>query len=115
MMKKYRFIFIGILLVLAFSACEDDDDNGGPGPNEVWIENNLFTPEQLTVESGTTVTWTNRDNVSHTVTSTDQIFNSGNIGPGGTFQYTFNNLNEFTYICTIHAGMDGSVLVVEAK
>jgi plastocyanin len=116
MMKKYSLILITLILVLGFYTCDKDDDNDGPGPNEVWIENNTFIPEQLTVDSGTTVKWTNKDNVSHTVTSTTQIFNSGTIGPGGTFQYTFNNLNEFPYICTIHTGMEGSVLVlVEAK
>lgn len=68
-----------------------------------------FNPSTITVPSGTTIIWTNRDSVSHTVTGSN--FDSGSIPPGGTFSQTFNNVGTFTYGCTIHTTMKGGVVV----
>ncbi|TAL80399.1 MAG: hypothetical protein EPN88_01275, partial [Bacteroidetes bacterium] len=54
--------------------------SGGPGTNEVWIQGMAFTPSTITVVAGTTIMWTNKDAVSHTVTSNNGSFNSGTLG-----------------------------------
>lgn len=77
----------------------------------VSIENFSFAPNASTVPAGTTVTWTNNDTVPHTVTSTDNAFNSGNINPGETFSFTFADAGTFTYVCSYHPNMTGSVVV----
>lgn len=81
--------------------------------------NNCFSPNTLSVVSGTTVTWKNTDTVSHYVTSgnpsdtaTGTVFDSGNlIKPGGTYQFTFANAGTYNYFCTVHPWMVGQVIV----
>jgi len=73
-----------------------------------------FSPDVITVIIGTnnTVTWTNRDTTTHTVTSTDNSFNSGNIVSGASWSYTFSTPGNYTYYCIYHSGwMRGTVIV----
>ena len=80
----------------------------------VTIENMMFTPSQITVAKGGTVTWTNNDSVPHTVT--DDLSNaggpaSGDIQPGKTYSFTFDKTGSFQYHCTIHPSMRGTIVV----
>ena len=84
---------------------------GVPGANEVWIQGMTFTPITLTVISGTTILWTNKDVISHTVTSDAGLFDSGTLKSGDTFSYTFSAAGPYTYHCSIHSTMVGSVIV----
>jgi len=68
-------------------------------------------PDDLNVAVGTTVTWTNTDSVAHTSTSDEAGWNSGSIGPGRQFSVAFQNAGTFSYHCTIHPGMVGTVVV----
>ena len=73
-----------------------------------------FDPEELTVPAGTTVTWTNSDDLPHTVTKDGgpgADFDSGDIEPGGEFEQTFDEPGTVDYICTIHPGQAGSITV----
>ena len=70
-----------------------------------------FAPDDLTVDAGSTVTWTNTDNTTHTSTSDAAGWNSGNIPPGGHFSAMFPTAGTFSYHCTIHPGMIGTVTV----
>jgi plastocyanin len=79
--------------------------------NTVSIEGMAFNPQTLTVAVNTTVTWTNNDGVTHTVTSDSSVFNSGNLVAGGTFSYKFTTVGTFTYHCSIHQYMTGTVIV----
>jgi plastocyanin len=75
------------------------------------LGNRAFVPSDLTVDAGTTVTWTNSDRVSHTSTSDAAGWNSGTIPAGGQFAFRFQNSGTFRYHCTIHPGMIGTVVV----
>lgn len=75
------------------------------------IQNFAFHPNPLTIKAGTTVTWTNTDPTAHTVTADDNSFNSGPIGPGGTFSHTFTTPGTVTYHCSIHPSMHGTVTI----
>lgn len=84
--------------------------------NSVTIQNFAFTQSSITVKKGTKVTWTNKDNVTHTVNETDSQSggpNSGDIAPGGTYSFTFNAVGTFNYHCAIHPSMLGAVIVTE--
>ncbi len=109
-------IAIAVVLVLALMFMGGDDGNGGndPGPNEVWIDEMAFGPFNLTVSVGSTVTWTNHDAVSHTVTSDalDQ-FDSGTMTNGETFQFTFTEVGQYLYHCALHPEMHGMITVVD--
>jgi plastocyanin len=100
----------------------DGNGNGTeePGPGEVWMVNQSFNPANLEVDVGTTVTWENRSNEIHTVTSGsgrthDGLFDSGNIPPDGEYSYTFNEVGEFDYFCIPHQGMNATVTVVDSE
>jgi len=84
----------------------------------VSISGYAFSPSTVTFpgSAGVTVTWTNNDGVSHTVTSDSATFpftSSGNIGPnGGTYVLTFPTApGTYTYHCSIHTYMTGSIVV----
>jgi plastocyanin len=81
------------------------------GTNEVLIQGNAFSPGTITIAAGTTIKWTNKDGVNHTVTSDSGLFDSGSFGNGGTFSRQFNTAGTFPYHCTIHSGMLGTVIV----
>lgn len=81
--------------------------------NEVSIKNFAFSPATITVKKGTTVTWTNEDSVSHTVTGDNGGPSSELIGQGDTYTYTFNEVGTFGYHCKPHPSMVGKVVVEE--
>jgi plastocyanin len=90
----------------------DDGGGGGGGGAEVSEEGIAFNPAEVTVGVGDTVTWTNNDSVDHDVTA--DSFSSGDPGgmaPGDTFEHTFEEAGTFDYVCTVHPGMEGSVVV----
>ncbi len=73
-----------------------------------------FSPQELTVTVGDTVTWTNTDAVAHTATSTAGAFDSGEIAQGASYSVTFTSPGTFDYVCTPHPSMTGRVVVVAA-
>jgi plastocyanin len=84
---------------------------GQPGANEVWMQSMAFTPASITVPVGTTIKWTNKDGVTHNVTSNTSVFSSGAMSSGAIFSFTFANAGSYPYKCTIHPGMTGTVIV----
>ncbi len=70
-----------------------------------------FVPATLTVTAGSTITWKNNDNVAHTVTADGAGFDSGNLAAGATFSQDFPSKGTFTYHCSIHSGMKGTIVV----
>jgi plastocyanin len=84
-------------------------------PNGVSIVDFGFSPATLTVEAGTTVTWTNTGVARHTVLANDGTFRSAGVRSGQTFTNTFATPGTFVYICDIHPGMTGTILVTGAN
>ena len=80
---------------------------------EVKIDNFSFGPATLTVSVGTTVTWTNRDDIPHTVVSTDdpKVFKSKVLDTDERFSFTFSKAGTYPYFCSIHPKMTGKVVV----
>jgi plastocyanin len=82
--------------------------------NAVSISNMSYSPATLTVKKGTTVTWTNSDSAAHTVTAdSGNLFDSGTLNPGKTFNFQFDTAGTFAYHCTFHSSMHGKVIVTE--
>lgn len=73
-----------------------------------------FDPSSLTIEAGSTVTWTNSDAATHTVTSDDGTFDSGDLANGESFSFTFDEPGTYTYHCEIHPDMTAEIIVTEA-
>ncbi len=78
---------------------------------EVKIDNFSFGPAALTVPVGTTVTWTNRDDIPHTVVSTDKVFKSKVLDTEEQFSFTFTKAGTYPYFCSIHPKMTAKVIV----
>jgi plastocyanin len=78
--------------------------------HDVTIAGLKFTPAQVTVQRGDTVTWKNTDVVPHTATAKGK-FDSGTIAPGKSYSRKMDQPGEFDYICTVHPNMQGKVTV----
>ena len=84
------------------------------GSNAVMIKNFAFSPAMLTVKTGSTVTWTNQDTAPHQVASdpgTPVAFSSDSLANGASYQFTFTQPGTYTYYCTIHPTMKGTIIV----
>jgi plastocyanin len=77
-------------------------------------ESNSFSPNPVEVEVDETVTWINDDSGRHTVTSKDGVFDSGVMGKGQSFSFTFDKVGQYPYFCSPHPGMVGTVVVTES-
>jgi plastocyanin len=76
---------------------------------EISIENFSFNSAAITIDKGTTVTWTNNDSAPHQIKS--DTFNSGTLSNGQSYSNTFNDSGTFNYSCAIHPSMTGSITV----
>ncbi|MGZ5986936.1 MAG: cupredoxin domain-containing protein [Caulobacteraceae bacterium] len=75
------------------------------------IDNFTFGPAALTVPVGTTVTWTNRDDIPHTLVAVDKSFRSKVLDTDEKFSFTFTQAGTYDYFCSIHPHMTGKVVV----
>ena len=84
-----------------------------PQSVEVKIDNFSFGPASLTVSAGSTVTWTNRDDIPHTVVSADdpKVFKSKVLDTDEKFSFTFTKAGTYAYFCSVHPKMTGKVIV----
>ena len=117
MMRKSVCI-VGLLVTLMVAALLLSAGSPGSSANtaepasaEVKVDNFSFGPATLTVAVGTTVTWTNRDDIPHTVVSTDKVFKSTVLDTDEKFSFTFSKVGTYPYFCSIHPKMTGSVVV----
>ena len=78
---------------------------------EVKIDNFSFAPATLTLQAGTTVSWTNRDDIPHMVVSDDKLFKSKVLDTDEKFSYTFSKPGTYPYFCSLHPKMTGKVVV----
>lgn len=130
-MKKLVIIIIAVVVIGGAIALTRKSNNSQPATTgsqnsnsssqnqsastgSIDIKNMIFTPSQITVAKGGTVTWTNNDTTTHTVV--DDLSNvdgpkSGNIEPGQTYSFTFNKTGSFQYHCSIHPSMRGTIVV----
>ncbi len=99
------------MLLLVGSPSVKASDQSSAANAEVKIDNFSFGPQTLTVAAGTTVVWTNNDDIPHTVVSTDGVFKSKVRDTNETFSYTFAKPGTYPYFCSVHPKMTGKVVV----
>lgn len=115
-----RLFAIGVLLA-GLSACSSNNNTSPTNPTTgtsvsivsgaAILSTTAFSPSPVTVTRGTVVTWKNNDTTSHDTTADGGMWNSGVIAPGASFSTTLQTAGTFTYHCTIHPGMVGTVTV----
>jgi amicyanin len=91
------------VLMLAGTAAHAQDE-------KVTIDNFTFTPPEVTVKVGDTVTWTNRDDIPHTVVSAGK-FRSKALDTDNSFSFTFTETGDYKYFCGLHPHMTGMIKV----
>jgi plastocyanin len=111
-----RTILTLFALFIAAAGCTSDDPTGNGGAAvqnaEVDMDDNVFRPSTVRVLQGGTVRWTNEGSVQHNTTSlTAGLWASANLNPNGTFTQPFPTVGTFNYRCTLHPGMNGTVIV----
>jgi len=104
-------VMIVMLLLFAGSPSVTANDQPPATTADVKIDNFVFTPQTLTVAAGTTVTWTNKDDIPHTAVSTEGVFKSKVMDTDEKFSYTFTKAGTYPYFCSIHPKMTGKVVV----
>jgi plastocyanin len=98
---------------------EDDDtaEDASAGISEVTIVDSSFQQREITINTGTTVEWTQTGSLPHSVTADDGAFDSGTLQNGDTFQHTFDEPGRYPYHCEFHGAEGGTgmagVIVVE--
>ena len=81
---------------------------------KVTMKNIKFVPEAITAKVGQKIVWENTDTPPHTVTaSSGAKFDSGNMAPGDTFDYTPTKAGTISYFCQIHSGQKGTITVTK--
>jgi plastocyanin len=103
-------VMIAMLLLAGTPSVTANDQPSGASA-DVKIDNFSFGPQTLTVSVGTTVVWTNRDDIPHTVVSTDGVFKSKVRDTDEKFSYTFTKAGTYPYFCSVHPKMTGKVVV----
>jgi plastocyanin len=86
-------------------------DEKSPSEAAVKIDNFSFSPATITVPAGTTIRWTNRDDIPHTVVSDEKTFKSKVLDTDQEFIFTFSKPGTYSYFCSIHPHMTGKVVV----
>jgi plastocyanin len=113
--------FTAVALVTVLAACTASSASTiqvapapTPGPNEVAIYEYKFIPAVMTIAPGTKITWINYDVAPHTATHKsfgDEPFDSGNLQVKQIFAHTFRKPGTYDYLCVLHQGMRGQVVV----
>ena len=90
---------------------EEEMKTAGAGQQHVVVDNFSFEPATTAVPVGSTITWTNRDDVPHNIVSTEQKFKSPVLDTDENFSHTFDAPGTYRYYCSIHPKMTGEVVV----
>ena len=118
MRSAFGTLVLGLAVVASFlGTVRAAETSAAPAANAVQVNifNYKFDPATVTIPVGTTVTWTNKDEIPHTVASSDKSFKgSAGLDTGDSYSYTFDKPGTYKYFCTLHPFMTG-VIVVTAK
>jgi plastocyanin len=103
-------------MVAAWSAAADAQQVAAAGSAEIAIENFTFLPATLSVAPGTAVTWSNHDEEPHNIVNVPaagqpRVFRSQAVDGGEKYSFVFNEPGTYSYICSIHPHMQGTIVV----
>ena len=108
-------MYVVTALAVATLAAGALASQGAPAADaKVQIDQYAFLPQRITVKPGTTVTWANDDDDTHTVASSGKLFKSKALDTGDKFSFTFTTPGTYAYICSVHPYMTGAIVVEAA-
>ena len=109
---RYAKLFAALVAVaLSCLSMSASVTAGAPVDTQVVIKDFMFHPTNLTIKAGVTLTWVNRDEEPHTVTSDTGLFRSGAMDTNETFAFKFDKPGTYHFLCSIHPQMVGTIVV----
>jgi plastocyanin len=114
MKTKNLFIvsaLVSVIFIVASCYKNNSSMNNIPTTNKITISSSGYSPASLSVATGSTITWTNNDNMVHTVTTADGSINSGDIAAGASYSKTFSAAGTFNYYDVHNKNMMGVLMV----
>jgi len=115
--KNKKAVLLTILIVLNFCLAAWGDDMAGGAPagqrqNKIEIKDFMFNPPTITVKSGETITWINRDDEPHTVVSVGKQFKkSPALDTDQQYTVTIGTPGTYSYFCSVHPKMTGTIVI----
>lgn len=113
--KKAVLLFILVVLNLCLAARGNEMTNGAPvvdNKNKIEIKDFAFNPQIITVKSGETITWINRDEEPHTIVSVEKQFKkSPALDTDQQYTVTAGAPGTYSYFCSVHPKMTGTIVV----
>ena len=106
-----RALVVAMLLGPLFGALLAFGAVAAQETTEIKIADLAFSPVELTVPVGTTVTWVNKDDLPHSVVDKGKAFRSKVFDTNNSFSFTFANAGTYDYICGLHPQMTGKIVV----
>ena len=106
-----RMTFHDVNHPIAITDLPLETDTPVSGGHEVGVDNFSFAPATTSVPAGTTITWTNHDDVPHQIVSTEKKFKSPVLDTDGQFSYRFDDAGAYKYFCSLHPRMTGQIVV----
>jgi amicyanin len=106
-----RVVIVAMLLGPVFGAMIAFRTVAAEGANEIKIDNFTFSPPELTVAVGTTVTWVNHDDMPHSIVDKNKAFRSKTLDTNNSFSFTFANAGTYDYFCGLHPHMTAKIIV----
>lgn len=110
-----------LVTVIALAGCGGDSEDSSSGAGQegaappkgtVFMQNLEFSPKTITVKVGDKVTWVNQESIDHNVVAeSDPELKSELFGEGGKYEYEATEAGTIEYVCTVHPGMDGTLVV----
>lgn len=116
-LNKHVFLCLGLLLPALLTDAADAQQsvaaNAPPTGSavDIRIDNFTFNPPEIIVSAGTTITWTNGDDIPHTVMAVNKAFRSKVMDSEQTFSFSFSAPGTYEYFCSLHPHMTGKVIV----
>jgi plastocyanin len=105
-MNKLRFLAMLWIAALSIPAAAD-----APDSNRIVVKDFMFTPNSLTIKTGSSVTWSNLDDEPHSVVSDAGLFRSGAMDTNESFSFKFDKPGTYHFTCSIHPRMVGTIVV----
>lgn len=102
---------VGVIFLIMSCYKSKSSYNNNASTYKVSISSAGYSPASLTIATGSTITWTNNDNMVHTVVTADGSINSGDIAAGSSYSKTFSAAGTFNYYDVNNKSMTGVVVV----
>jgi amicyanin len=114
-MRRTHSVIFALLLAGSLASDANAEDktatNAAVASPAVHIDNFAFSPQEITVAPGATVTWVNRDDIPHNVVASNKAFRSKVMDTDQQYSFTFSTPGTYEYFCALHPHMKGTVIV----